>query len=228
MSKSFGNKVIEFYKELKDDWDIPQGFETLFPFRESEVMRVMTSFYGKYFSDAGDRIFLYGINPGRFGAGVTGISFTDPAILEQYCDIPNDFKKRHETSSLFIYEVIKNWGGFESFYQHFYITSICPLGFLKDGKNANYYDDRQLEKAVEDKIVKLMWEQIQFGANRQIAFSVGKGTNFKKLKALNDKHGFFENVKPLPHPRWVMQYRRKKMDIFVGQYQNELKKAIRS
>ena len=30
--------------------------------------------------------------------------------------------------------------------------------------------------------------------------------------------GFFERILPLPHPRWVMQYRRKRKEEFVGQY----------
>ena len=53
---------------------------------------------------------------------------------------------------------------------------------------------------------------------RDVAFSLGKGTNYKFLKKLNEDHQFFDKVIPLPHPRWIMQYRRKskeeiKMDM---------------
>lgn len=225
---TFGEKVIEFYKNLEENWSIPEPFETIFPFNEPEVARVMRAFYYKFYGDDRERTFLYGINPGRFGAGVTGISFTDPVLLEAACGIPNDFKKRNETSSLFIYDMIDGWGGCPAFYKHFYITSICPIGFIKDGKNANYYDDKSLEKAVEGHITDLMWEQIGFDANRKKAFSIGRGTNFKRLKALNDRHGFFESIEHLPHPRWVMQYRRKKKDIYLQEYFDKLNKSIKS
>lgn len=223
---TFGEKVTQFYRSLKDFKSLPGDFESIFPFEDEEVRRVMSEFYHGYYADKKDRTYLYGINPGRFGAGITGISFTDPILLHEKCGIQNDFQKRHETSSLFIYEVIDRWGGPESFYKHFYITSICPIGFLRDGKNANYYDDKELASFVQNDIIELMWRQIKLGANREIAFSIGQGENFKKLKALNDEHGFFDQVRPLPHPRWVMQYRRKKMDTFADQYITELYKAI--
>lgn len=223
---TFGQKVIDFYQRLEDTWNLPGNFQTIFPFKETEVQQVMSSFYSNYFSDQSPRIFLYGINPGRFGAGITGISFTDPVILEDYCQISNTFHKRHETSSLFIKEVIESWGGLSRFYQHFYITSICPIGFIKEGKNANYYDDKALETYIEKDMIEMMWEQIRFGANRQIAFSIGRGDNYKRLKKLNDQHGFFQHIEPLPHPRWVMQYRRKKMDTFVDEYIIKLQKSL--
>ncbi len=186
----------------------------------------MAQFYTNYFNDDSSRVFLFGINPGRFGAGVTGISFTDPVILETKCQIPNSFQKRQELSSQFVYDVVDAWGGCDEFYKYFYITSICPIGFLRDGKNANYYDDKKLESAVKKYIVELMWKQIDFGANRDIAFSMGQGTNFKKLQQLNAEQGFFKEVMPLPHPRWVLQYRRKKKDTFVDEYLEKLSKAI--
>ena len=225
-SRNFAQSVLSFYDALKDDWQLPNDFSTIFPFDDDEVASVMSQFYTSYFDDTSSRIFLFGINPGRFGAGVTGISFTDPVILESICGIPNTFQKRQELSSQFVYEVVNAWGGIEDFYKHFYITSICPIGFLKDRKNANYYDDKMLEASVKNYIVESMWKQIDFGANRKIAFSMGQGTNFKKLQQLNAEHGFFEEVLPLPHPRWVLQYRRKKKDTFVDEYLEKLSKAI--
>ena len=89
------------------------------------------SFYTKYYSDNNKRILLLGINPGRFGGGVTGIPFTDPVRLEKVCGIKNDFQKKQELSSVFIYEMIEAYGGAEKFYKQFYISAVSPLGFVK-------------------------------------------------------------------------------------------------
>ena len=181
-------------------------------------MRCVTEFYNKYFSDVNERRLILGINPGRFGAGVTGIPFTDPKILESECGINNPFPKKHELSAIFVYELIEAYGGKEIFYKDYFISSVCPLGFIKEGININYYDDKNLYKAVEKKIVSKMWDQLDIGMKRDVAFSLGKGTNYKFLKKLNEDHQFFDKVIPLPHPRWIMQYRRKskeeiKMDM---------------
>src|SRR5687768_18158258 len=40
------------------------------------------------------------------------------------------------------------YGGCDKFYSDFFITAVSPLGFVKNGKNVNYYDDRELLYAV--------------------------------------------------------------------------------
>jgi hypothetical protein len=37
------------------------------PFEKEEVRKVVHEFYMKFFNDLNDRIFILGINPGRFG-----------------------------------------------------------------------------------------------------------------------------------------------------------------
>ena len=93
-----------------------------------------------------------------------------------------------------------------------------PLGFVKDGKNINYYDDRQLQKSAEPFIVWNIRTQLDFGANRDAAICLGEGQNFAFFQKLNAAQGFFKEIIPLPHPRWVMQYRRKRVDEFVERY----------
>jgi hypothetical protein len=88
-----------------------------------------------------------GINPGRFGAGVTGIPFTDTKRLEEKCWLTIEGLTTYEPSSVFVYDVIEAYGGVEKFYSDYYISSVCPLGFVKfneKGKeiNYNYYDSR--------------------------------------------------------------------------------------
>ena len=219
---NFGTRVIDYYKSLRPDWKLPRGFDLIYPFDNAETLSVFEKFFSKYFADNQNRHFLFGINPGRFGAGVTGIPFTDPKILSEICGIDNSFKMRNELSSLFIYESIEAFGGVEKFYSQFYITSVCPLGFLTKGKNCNYYDDRKLQTAVEKHILKGIQDQMEFGCNRNVAFSIGQGKNLKYLTALNDKHKFFDKIVPLPHPRWVMQYRLKRKNEFIDEYVTKL------
>lgn len=222
----FRNYYRDFLAKLNTGFQLPQGVGILYPFRNPEVARVCNLFYKTFYNDSGKRIFLIGINPGRFGAGVTGIPFTDPVRLEEKCGIQNTFDKRLELSSVFIYEMIDAFGGVDLFYKHFFVTAVSPIGFIKDGKNLNYYDDRNLQQALEPFIVESMRKQLAMGGRTDIAFSIGKGKNMAYLQYLNKKYGFFEDIGVLPHPRWVMQYRLKKKDEMIGEYLRKLGKWI--
>jgi len=219
---SFAQRVIDFHFNLEDKWKLPKGVELIQPFTSKDTKDTFKTFYSKYFNDYSNRYFLFGINPGRFGAGVTGVPFTDPKILEELCDIPNPFKKKNELSAIFVYEFIEALGGIEQFYSHFYVTSLCPLGFIKEGKNYNYYDEKALFEAVKKHMVSNIQTQITFGCNTDVAFCMGIGKNMKYFKMLNDEYSFFKKIVPLPHPRWVMQYRRKSKQEHIDAYVEKL------
>ena len=71
MSKTFGDKVIEFNNKLHYPDRLPDGFQVINPFMDNpETMEVMEQFYSKYYSDHNQRKFIVGINPSRHGAGV--------------------------------------------------------------------------------------------------------------------------------------------------------------
>lgn len=214
---TLAKSIIDFYKDIKPPTDLPEGVEVLQPFSEPEVIEIVNDFYSKYYKDNNPRTYLIGINPGRFGGGATGIPFTDPIRLKEVIDIESSFDKKAELSSKFIYQMIDRLGGPEPFYKNFYFTSASPLGFVKDGKNLNYYDIKELQDGLEQYIVDHLKKQIDFGS-RPIAYSLGKGKNIKYLKWLNKKYALFEEVRPLPHPRWVMQYRLKRLDEFIEEY----------
>lgn len=218
---NFGQQVIQYYKEVTIPINLSEGVEVLYPFDQPEVLRITEAFYSTYFNDHNKRTFLIGINPGRFGGGSTGIPFTDPIRLKEVLGIDNSFELKAELSSKFIYQMIEQITGHEKFYRQFYFTSVSPLGFVKDGKNLNYYDIPALQEALENYMVEELKKQIAFGAN-PIAFSLGMGKNIAYLKRINDKYQLFEEVKPLPHPRWVMQYRLKRIDEFIDLYRKEL------
>lgn len=219
---TYGNKILSYYKQLQRPADLPEGVEVLYPFEEEQVKKVVDAFYTRYFNDTRKRTFLIGINPGRFGGGATGIPFTDPVRLREELGIVNNFEAKQELSSRFIYQMISAIGGAEAFYRNFYFTSVSPLGFVSDGKNLNYYDIPALQLALEDYIVSEMKKQIDFGTH-DVAFSLGMGKNIAYLKKLNEKHQLFREIIPLPHPRWVMQYRLKRLDEFIMEYVDKLK-----
>ena len=218
---SFAKKVIEYYKHVSTPTNLPKGVEVLYPFDDPEVIRIVEEFNMTYFDDASPRTFLIGINPGRFGGGATGIPFTDPIRLKEVLGIENSMDPKAELSSKFIYQMIERLGGYLQFYKKFYFTSVSPIGFVMKGKNLNYYDIPALQEALESYMVEELRKQISFGAN-PIAFSLGMGKNIAYLKKINAKYRLFEEVRPLPHPRWVMQYRLKRIDEFIDLYKKEL------
>ena len=181
------------------------------PYKDAAAWAVTEQFYPKYYHDRRPRAFIFGINPGRHGAGVTGIPFTDPIRLAEKCGIANGFQKRGELSSEFVYAVIDAFGGPETFYGQYHFTALSPLGFVRDGKNLNYYDDKELTKASEPFILRCIRRQLATMPTYPICYCLGEGANYNYFSRINERHRFFETIIPLPHPRWVMQYRRKKI-----------------
>jgi len=215
---TLAEKMIAFNRDLDITSKLPPGVEVMNPFRDETVTDLMKQFYMKYYSDNRTRRLILGINPGRFGAGVTGIPFTDPVKLEEYCGIKNPFQKSTEASAGFIYALIDAYGGAGKFYSDFLISAVSPLGFTKDGLNYNYYDSGELTKTTGPFIISTLRKTLEWEIDNRYCFCLGNGKNYDYLKKLNDKLPLFGKVIPLPHPRWVAQYRRKRMDEFVQVY----------
>jgi len=221
---TFANKVIRFNKQLDFNGELPPGIRIMNPFKENpQVMSIMEQFYKKFYDDNGKRHLILGINPGRFGSGVTGIPFTDSKRLKAVCKIDYQGKETHEPSSVFIYEMIAAFGGAERFYKSFYINSVCPLGFTsvkEDGKeiNYNYYDSPGLTGAVYEFIIENIRKQIALGVDTDTCFCFGNGKNEKFLRKLNEKEKFFKNIIALEHPRFIMQYKAMSKDVYIKKY----------
>ena len=220
---TFADKIIEFNKSLSFDESLPEGIRIMNPFKDDYILQVSSLFYRKYYDDTRPRHLILGINPGRFGAGFTGVPFTDTKRLTGECGIRYTGRQTHEPSSVFVYEVIKEYGGPALFYSDFYITSVCPLGFTLTGPtgkeiNYNYYDSIELTNAVHDFIVESIRNQIKFGIHTDVCFCFGTGKNEKFLRALNERHGFFKEIIALEHPRYVMQYKSRSRQDYIGKY----------
>lgn len=216
--------IIQFISALYFDSHLPKGIQVLNPFRDnSEILPIAKEFYQKFYNDNSTRTLILGINPGRLGAGATGIPFTDTKRMKEKCGIEINGFQTHEPSSVFVYEVIDAFGGAKKFYSEYYISSICPLGFTatsKAGKevNYNYYDSKELTTLMKPFIIESMNTQLQFGLNREVVFCFGTGKNFNFIQSLNEEMKWFGKVIPLEHPRYIMQYKSKRKEDYVTKY----------
>lgn len=225
---TFAQKIIDFNEHLTyTGLSLPEGIGVLNPFagdspQVQTVRAIGRAFYEKYYGDEERRHLILGINPGRFGAGLTGLPFTDPKRLRSECHLNFDIPDAHEPSSVFIYEMINAFGGPKAFYKKLYINSAFPLGFvqIKDGKevNYNYYDSKALTDAVYDAIVENIRKQIAMGVYTDVCFCFGTGKNYEFLNKLNQKFKLFGRMIPLEHPRFIMQYKNKSKQAYIDKY----------
>ncbi|MFM9008289.1 MAG: uracil-DNA glycosylase family protein [Bacteroidota bacterium] len=214
----FDTQILRFINKLDPRFRLPTGVRLLNPYQYQEIRKLVTVFYNRYYHDRKPRRFLLGINPGRLGAGLTGIPFTDPVCLTTILGIDHHLPLKPESSATFVYEVINAMGGPKPFFEQIYLGSVCPLGFTKDEKNCNYYDQQDLLERVKPFIIDSIEGQLAAGAKTDFVISLGEGENFKQLRRLNEQHGWFEDVKALPHPRFVMQYKRKQKNAYIDRY----------
>jgi hypothetical protein len=227
----FSNAVIQFFRELEYKGSLPDGISIMNPFRDNnEILPVISRFYNKFYNDNNPRYLIMGINPGRFGAGVTGIPFTDSKRLFEKCGFSIPGLYTFETSSVFIYEMIDAFGGVEKFYNKFFISAVCPLGFTSissKGKtvNFNYYDNKKLTAVTMDFISQSLAKHIKFGIERDTCFCLGTGKNYKFMNQLNNKLQLFNKIVPLEHPRFIMQYKSKQKTAYIKKYIEEFGKV---
>lgn len=223
MSKTFADKVIDFNRNLHYSGKLPTGFQVMNPYLDNpETMEVMQQFYHKYYNDSKQRRFIIGINPSRKGAGVTGVLFTDTKRLESACGIKMQSAHTHEISSVFMYDLIAEYGGAEEFYKHFYINSPFPLAIIhqaKNGKwlNANYYDDRDLFEMTKGFMIESLKKHISLGLDTSEVFVLGK-RNVVFIQKLNKEAKLFDSITTLEHPRYIQQYKSKEKQHYIDKY----------
>ena len=218
MKNTFAASIIDFYTNLKVPEKLPRGVEVLYPFSRKEIHQLMQQFYAQYFSDFNKRTLIFGINPGRHGAGITGINFTAPRQLRDVCGISHPFGDSSELSAEFIYALINAYGGTTEFYKNYFISAVSPLGYVYKGKNMNYYDTPLLQKRLQPFIINCIQHQVNWTVNRERCICIGGDKNFTYLSALNDKYKWFGKIDVLPHPRFIMQYKRKDLQEFIQLY----------
>lgn len=123
---------MDFYNRLKDEahvWkaleqkniQILDGFQN-----QIELVRL---YYQRMYTSKKQRIVLCGINPGKNGAGKTGIPFIDFKGASQL--LPEVNETSSENSAQFILSVIDEIG-VQEYHNLVYMTNISWYGFKKD------------------------------------------------------------------------------------------------
>ena len=223
MNKTFGEKVIDFNRNLQYSDELPENFRVINPYLDNpETLDVMQQFYQKFYNDSNSRKFIVGINPSRHGAGVTGVPFTDTKRLESICGITMHSAHTHEISSVFLYDMISEFGGAAAFYKQFYINSPFPLAIVRKSKegnwlNANYYDDKTLFETVKDYMIASLKQHIGLGLDTSEVYILGK-KNATFIQKLNKEANLFGNMKVLEHPRYIQQYKSKEKQLYIDKY----------
>ena len=217
-------EILAFYKAIDFDLNfLDSDLNVLNPFEgaSQEQEEALEGFYHKFYNDNSPRNLILGINPGRLGAGATGIPFTDTKRLVE-CGIPFDSFSTHEPSSVFVYEAIDAFGGPEKFYKDFFIGSVCPLGFTvqKKGKpvNFNYYDRASFAQALAPFLLEMIKKQIELAGKNDRIIVFGTGKNLKFLQKLNNEYNFTPELVALEHPRYIMQYKYKHREQYITKY----------
>jgi hypothetical protein len=144
MKMTFADKAINYFLKLRKPSHLPSGIEVRNPYMQKQTIQIVKEFYLKFFNDENPRLFVLGINPGRFGGGLTGIAFTDPVALREQCVINNNLGTQKELSSKFVYGMIEEFGGVKKFYSKVFVSALYPLALIKDDKNYNYYETKEL------------------------------------------------------------------------------------
>ncbi|MDD4968028.1 MAG: DUF4918 family protein [Paludibacter sp.] len=180
--ETLADKIIAFNRTLDFKGILPEGIRIMNPFRErEETPEISATFYRKYYNDHNPRHLILGINPGRFGAGLTGIPFTDPKHLTLQCGISYNGPMAHEPSSVFVYDMIRAFGGEEAFYSRFYISAVCPLGFTSLSANTSKNQSTNHTKNLSKNLSSYEVHESVFPSNQTL-----KGTAYDlKFKEVN-------------------------------------------
>jgi hypothetical protein len=227
---NFAEGMINYFEGLKERVpELPAGIATYNPYTDANAHRCVLAFYRKYFNDHQSRHALFGINPFRWGAALTGVPFTDARRLKEKCGI--DLKKpaSQENAVGFIYEVIDEMGGPEVFYKNFCFNWLCPLGLLdtkvEGHKGYSYYEKASLYKAVKGLIGDNIAHLLDLGINRENCFVIGRGKNEQYLGKVNKEHGYFKNIIPLEHPGYITRYHAAERNNYLQNYVGQISKV---
>lgn len=167
-------------------------------------------FIQQYLPEPLPQTVILGLNPGRSGAGLTGIPFLDFRSLANL--LPDTPLPRNDTepSANFFHRVVQNVG-VEKFYRTFYVSNVAAVGFLRDGKNCNYPElPTAAQRVIEERFLA---EMAQLQPKRIIA--LGREVEATVQRLFPDDS---VRISHLPHPSWIMTYRLREAQSWVRRY----------
>ena len=230
--KTAAQKILAFNDTLKSaSINLPEKYRLINPFtsaNQQQIAQITQWFYRQHYHDNKQRFMILGSSPARRGTALTGVPFEDVNHLQKDTGISIDAFGANKRLSSFLYEVMEEYGGRQNFYKQFYMSFVCPLGIEKinlkgNWVNCNYYENAALKKYLYPFIVDSLRRQIDFNIDTSVCFCIGSGENFKFLTNINNKYHFFDNIVPLEHPRFIMQYNADRKEEFMQKYVNIFK-----
>lgn len=195
---------IDFYDSItngKKKWVIKELEKQKISILTGFIKNVdlVKDFYESYYSKSNRRIVLCGINPGRLGAGKTGVPFLDYKSLSKL--VPNISNDDSELSAQFIFEVI-NYFGYKHFFDNVYLTNISWFGFVKDDKNFNYYN---FDKVLQEEFTNSFIEEMNI-VQPSVIIPLSEAVE-KSIKNINKKIFLKCKVaKRIPHPYYFSNF----------------------
>lgn len=219
-SVTIRKSVIKFYRSFTPPPGLSSDVELINPYDNEERREAIEQYYAKYFDDEDARIHILGINPSRMHPTATGVNYTDGFALAEYCGIENNFSKNRELTSDFFYRVINVMGGASEFFGRVFPWAMMPVTVTKKGNYANYYSNdvvEDLKHLVEENV---KWTSRLPSSGRLVI--LGTGENQKFFESMRGSPFGYNDVRVVPHPRWIMQYNRGKVGKFIEQYQDAL------
>ncbi len=100
------------------------------------------------------------------------------------------------------------------------------MGFVKDGRNFNFYDHPALLRDIKPFLIRSIEAQLGFGARLGAAIVLGTGRIKQVFEDLNRECDFFKAVHAVEHPRFIMQYRRRRLGDYLRKYSEVFEQAL--
>ncbi len=212
---TYSDQVISFYRDFAVGDIFDNALQLHNPFDAPSRREIMTAFYEKFFKDEAPRTHILGINPSRLSNTSTGVHYTDGFALQTYCAIENNFSKSRELTSDFFYRVVERMGGTHDFFAKIFPWAAMPVALTDHGEYANYYEVEN-ERVSEIVSQNLKWLTGLPRSGKLVV--LGLGDNQARVKQMEGFPFGYQDIRYLPHPRWVMQYNRKRLDQFIEMY----------
>ncbi len=172
------------------------------------------TFWRTYYGSAVPRVVLCGINPGRHGAGKTGIPFLDFQSLSQL--ISGIDRHDSERSAGFFFQVVRQFG-VEAFFHSFYVTNVASVGFKKKKKNLNY---NELPESALEVVERNFLQEMKVVQPTHVV-SLGEAVQQTVRKLLP---AAVDCSMRLPHPSWITTYRTNETNEWAARYLAVLEK----
>ncbi|MCE5361045.1 uracil-DNA glycosylase family protein [Candidatus Igneacidithiobacillus taiwanensis] len=170
----------------------------------------LEAFWQHYVPDPLPQTVILGLNPGRFGAGQTGIPFVDFRSLSALLPEASLPKQDSEPSATFFHRVVQHIGA-EKFYRMFYVSNVSAVGYLRDGKNCNYPDLPELARPT---VARNFAEEMGLLRPKRI-IALGREVEASAQALFPDGS---VRISHLPHPSWIMTYRLREAQSWVRRY----------